>query len=587
MKPFILQSVAILLLSIASAFSQSSAFTYQGRLLDNGSPSRGSYDFQFAIIEENGKVVEDAKTNMVVEVTNGLFTVTIDAPPNVFDGNPRFLEIGVRTNGSSADYVILDPPQPITSTPYAIKAANATTAETAAVASSATSVSANNIVGIIPDAKLSSNVVTTSSSPVFTGTVRANAFVGDGSGLTGLSGSSPTWTVISAASHQASPNGAYLFTHPLLTTMILPASPLPGDLVRATCISSNGWKILTNGGQTILPVNGMSATHVWQTLQIAGPWSAIACSADGQKLIVGSFSSGLLLSTNGGTNWSYGSTSWLWMGVASSANGSRLYAIEQGEYAATEGGRIHVSTDSGQTWTPGGPTNVWNAISCSADGTKAIASGHGMAEGANGFLYTSPDSGTTWTQRGPAGDWTAVASSADGTKLAAVAVNYPVYISTDSGVTWTSRGASNSYTAVACSADGTKVFAGVYGGPIYVSTNGGLTWTNGSISRMWQSIASSADGTKLLASESSGAIYVSRDTGMTWEQHGPVKTWFGVACSQDGSKLYGAAYLDGIWFFDTTDEGLVHGSRYSSLDLQYIGNGQFIPLRISGSMRVK
>jgi hypothetical protein len=60
-----------------------------------------------------------------VFVTNGLFTVTLDFGPTAFDGNPRWLDIGVRANGTGADYATLAPRQPVTPTPYAIHARNA------------------------------------------------------------------------------------------------------------------------------------------------------------------------------------------------------------------------------------------------------------------------------------------------------------------------------------------------------------------------------------------------------------------------------------------------------------------------------
>jgi hypothetical protein len=59
-------------------------------------------------------------TNDAVPVTNGLFTVLLDFG-NVFDGSPRFLDIGVRTNAGSA-FTPLSPRQPITPAPYAITA---------------------------------------------------------------------------------------------------------------------------------------------------------------------------------------------------------------------------------------------------------------------------------------------------------------------------------------------------------------------------------------------------------------------------------------------------------------------------------
>ena len=60
-------------------------------------------------------------------VTNGLFTVTINPGASVFTGAPRWLSIVAKTNGASV-YEQISPRQPITATPYAIRASDAATA---------------------------------------------------------------------------------------------------------------------------------------------------------------------------------------------------------------------------------------------------------------------------------------------------------------------------------------------------------------------------------------------------------------------------------------------------------------------------
>ena len=110
------------LLALApSVLAQSSAFTYQGRLLNNGQAAAGNYDFQFVLRDApvNGTQIGGPLSNAPVQVTNGLFTVPLDFGGEVFDGSSRWLEIGVRTNGSSGPYVILHPLQELTATPYA------------------------------------------------------------------------------------------------------------------------------------------------------------------------------------------------------------------------------------------------------------------------------------------------------------------------------------------------------------------------------------------------------------------------------------------------------------------------------------
>jgi hypothetical protein len=80
-----------------------------------------------------------------VAVTNGLFAVTLDFG-NQFPGADRWLEIAVRTNGVG-NFATLTPRQPLTPTPYAIRAASAGTATTATTATIANSVAAGAVNG--------------------------------------------------------------------------------------------------------------------------------------------------------------------------------------------------------------------------------------------------------------------------------------------------------------------------------------------------------------------------------------------------------------------------------------------------------
>ena len=107
-------------------------FTYQGRLLDGGQPANGEYDLQFALSDAplEAGYIGPTLNAAPVAVSNGLFTVALDFGAGVFDGSARWLEIGVRTNGSSDPYTLLNPRQPITAAPYALYAITAGTANT-------------------------------------------------------------------------------------------------------------------------------------------------------------------------------------------------------------------------------------------------------------------------------------------------------------------------------------------------------------------------------------------------------------------------------------------------------------------------
>lgn len=120
----------ILTLIQATTFAQSmmgTAFTYQGRLNQDGIPANGRYDLTFTLYNAatHGAQLLWPCTNIAVAVDNGVFTTTVDFyNSTVFDGNARWLELGVQTNGG-AGFTALLPRQAVTPTPYAIKAGSA------------------------------------------------------------------------------------------------------------------------------------------------------------------------------------------------------------------------------------------------------------------------------------------------------------------------------------------------------------------------------------------------------------------------------------------------------------------------------
>src|SRR5215469_3600093 len=77
--------------------AQGTGFTYQGQLNNNGTQANGSYDMAFTLYTTNvtGSAIAGPVTNAAVNVTNGLFTTTIDFGPNVFTGASNWLELAV------------------------------------------------------------------------------------------------------------------------------------------------------------------------------------------------------------------------------------------------------------------------------------------------------------------------------------------------------------------------------------------------------------------------------------------------------------------------------------------------------------
>lgn len=122
--------VLLLLLVSSVAQAQTTQFTYQGRLTDSSLPANGSYDFQFRLFDAlaAGAQVGGTLSPTNVAVANGVFTVTLDFGAPVFPGANRFLDISVRLAGGGA-FTQLTPRQPITSTPYTVRALSAGAAD--------------------------------------------------------------------------------------------------------------------------------------------------------------------------------------------------------------------------------------------------------------------------------------------------------------------------------------------------------------------------------------------------------------------------------------------------------------------------
>jgi Chaperone of endosialidase len=191
-KSAILTVLAAIALQIGFAmpgFAQGTAFTYQGQLQNNGSPANGNYDLTFALFDaaSSGGQQGNTLTNLATATSNGLFTVTLDFG-NQFPGAARWLEIGVRTNGGTA-FATLAPRQPLTASPYAVQALNASLAATAS------SVPAVNLTGKVPLAQLPAAVVTNGAS----GVIITGTFTGNGAGLTNLSVSAAEITSLNGA----------------------------------------------------------------------------------------------------------------------------------------------------------------------------------------------------------------------------------------------------------------------------------------------------------------------------------------------------------------------------------------------------
>lgn len=595
---------------VNSVFAQGTAFTYQGLLTGtNGAALTGNYDMQFKLhpASSGTNQVGPTLTNAPVGVTNGLFTVTLDFTETPYNGSALWLEVGVRTYGSSNAYTILSPTQPITSAPYAVQALTSTTSATTQA-----------FTGGITDTQLSTNVPLLNSPDVFSGHVTLNngtgtfsgtlsgtfngtgslngtftgtgtgTFNGNGGGLTNLNvtnlvgvvQANPNWQLVQGTSQQAASANNYLATNAALTTLTLPPSPGVGDVFRFSGSGVGGWVLAQNSGQSILTTAlGLPAGKNWslQNSSQSVTWRTLASSANGINLVGAAYNGYIYTSTNAGQSWTQRNTSGAWISVASSSDGTHLAA-------AINNGQIAISMNSGVTWTNYASSLAWYSVAASADGTKYAAVVN------TGNIYTSVNSGVTWTQRATSlGSlaWYSIASSSDGTKLVAVVDNGSIYTSTDSGVTWTNRNLTKPWYSVASSSDGTELVAVANNDYIYTSGDSGANWTQRASSQPWFAVGCSGGGTSMVAVINNGVIYNSVDSGQTWTSRASSQPWNAVCVSTDGTRA--AAAINGGQVYTSTSAttvgtgGGLGGAQYSNIELQSIGGGQWMPLTFAGT----
>ena len=99
--------VSVLVLLVVSALApvgvsatglaaMGTSFTYQGRLVDGGAPANGNYDFEFKLFDAlTGGAQLGGTVAQTIAVTDGYFATQLDFG-QVFNGEARYLEIGVR-----------------------------------------------------------------------------------------------------------------------------------------------------------------------------------------------------------------------------------------------------------------------------------------------------------------------------------------------------------------------------------------------------------------------------------------------------------------------------------------------------------
>ena len=159
---------------------------------------------------------------------------------------------------------------------------------------------------------------------------------------------------------------------------------------------------------TLIPICSMGIT----------PWSSVASSDLGDKLVASDGYGLLYTSSDGGYTWtgvsSLGNQSWT--SVASSSNGSVLVGV-------TSTGGVYTSVNAGLSWTvqAGAPNVTWSSVASDGEGRAIVATAR------SGQIWTSQDGGVSWSSTNSPGGgselWSSVDMSSSGAvQIASVAV---------------------------------------------------------------------------------------------------------------------------------------------------------------------
>ena len=278
-------------LGASGVFAQGTAFTYQGRLTDNGSLVNTNYDLRFGVFAAvTGGSSLALTTNSAVAVSNGLFITTLDFGAALFPGAARWLEIAVRTNAGS--FAVLAPRQPFTSTPYAVRAAN---------------YSGSVAVGQLPANVARLDIAQNFAAPV-TFLSATGSFVGGFSGTLAGNGVSVTnvrWTTLNGEGGLSFVPGSVFLPGSSPTVGTSPRALASADVnndTRTDLIAANSG----NGTLTVLTNDGLGGFATASSPAVGTDPRSVAAvdvNADGRPdLISANYSSGTLsvLTNNGG-----------------------------------------------------------------------------------------------------------------------------------------------------------------------------------------------------------------------------------------------------------------------------------------------
>lgn len=208
---------------------------------------------------------------------------------------------------------------------------------------------------------------------------------------------------------------------------------------------------------------------IWRSTDSGLTWAATSGAPQSRRSFAMTgdatvaYADGIWRSITGGATWydSFVPPTGGYQAVACSADGMKVVVATGG--GGTQAVNVYVSSNGGLTWSPkfSAPTTKTPHISVSADGSRMLL--------VSGMSYVSSDGGNTWNYAATSAERGAV--SGDGKTMAMVGSSTGgpggLSVSTDGGVSWAAVRTSPLWAdSIALSTDGNRaVFAG-YGGAI-------------------------------------------------------------------------------------------------------------------------
>jgi hypothetical protein len=352
------------------------------------------------------------------------------------------------------------------------------------------------------------------------------------------------------------------------------------NLIAVAFDPSTGW-----GGIFLSTNRGASWTEVADSLH-----TPVGAQGVRQSLIVtpngtggtnvfygGTFTNGLLHSTDNGASWKIDSMFYPSSGVyplASCPNetgGANIFV--------SYGGVIYLSTDDGMTWNTAADSGLIYVVASLAAYPDGKGGTNLFAGTYAGGVFLSTNNGGSW-QAINSGllpiqvsfDVTILAASPNGTggmNIFAGTNTRGIFLSTNNGTSWNAVNSELTDTSVLAlavnpnGAGGTNIFAGTSNGGVFLSTNNGMNWSavNSGLAADVHVLAASprgTNGTKIFAG-TGGGISISTDNGDNWTSGNTGWPNYSItALASSGSNIFaGTSY--GI--FVSTDDGNSWGVR--------------------------